>query len=128
MPSDDAATCITNDVTAKSLFDVLYPQQTQLKRCLPPTITQFELPPVQLKPLDTEEFERRLRSCLQQNFIDKLKPLVEQQLKYVKNVKSLTNIKTQLLQMVSFILRGQTIFYSPIYCHFYKTGRFHSSE
>ena len=83
-----------------NLFDVLYPQQSQLKRCLPSKITEFKLPGVQLSPQDVEEFERAVINCLQQSFIDKLTPLVEEQLKYVKNVKSLTNIKAQLLEMV----------------------------
>ena len=83
-------------------FDDLYPTQTQLKNFLPTDIRNVSFAPTILDRSEIEGFNKEISSHIEEYLVNRIRKYVDDQLSYVKTIKSLTKIKTELTRIVSW--------------------------
>ena len=83
-------------------FDDLYPTQTQLKNFLPTDIRNVSFAPTILDQSEIEGFKKEVSSHIEEYLVNRIRKYVDDQLSYVKTIKSLTKIKTELTRIVSW--------------------------
>ncbi|XP_063721183.1 conserved oligomeric Golgi complex subunit 1-like isoform X2 [Symsagittifera roscoffensis] len=95
-------------------FDDLYPTQTQLKNFLPTDIRNVSFAPTILDQSEIEGFKKEVSSHIEEYLVNRIRKYVDDQLSYVKTIKSLTKIKTELTRIEQESIRFENSTSEPV--------------